>query len=506
MIINVSNSAGLASALLAAHDGDTISLASGEYVMANKIQAVSYAKGITITSADVNHEATIDGLYIQDSSGLTLSNLQVKVDPKQTVAVIVQDSSHVTLDHLNIFGTAVGVGSGIRVNGGTNVTISNSELHTLQGGIGVSKSSAVSVLNNRIHDIEIDGFQAQTSSNVTISGNFFTNFYPQAGDHSDAIQFVGSATVQSNLTITNNTYVRGVGLANTQGIFIGNEGGTAAANYENLTISGNTIVGAVYHGISVYGADHLDLNHNTVEGYVDQVSWIMVSNSTNSSETNNIATSLNPGSSNIGLVTSGNTTIAAGVVGDTMVLNAHDMSVNHTVVSSTGSGGGVVGSVNVPAVPPVELTAVKSTFVLATVTAPANAAQVILDPNTHVWSNIEIGGKGADTLNGGSGADTLTGGAGADHFVFASQPGGVSDITDFVHGQDVIDVRGMLSSVGYHGVNAIADHVIVLQSDGAGGTKVLLDADGAGPKAGVYVLHLDHVAPTAITASDWIFH
>jgi len=156
--------------------------------------------------------------------------------------------------------------------------------------------------------------------------------------------------------------------------------------------------------------------------------------------------------------------------------------------------------------PPVEITATMVSYTLATATAPASAGQVILDPNTHVWSNILIGGAGADTLNAGRGADSLTGGAGADHFVFAYTPAGTTDVSDFTHGQDVLDVRGLLAGIGYTGSDAVADHVLVLQSDGVGGTKVLLDPDGAGPKAAGLILHLDHVAPTTLTSGDWIFH
>jgi Ca2+-binding RTX toxin-like protein len=58
------------------------------------------------------------------------------------------------------------------------------------------------------------------------------------------------------------------------------------------------------------------------------------------------------------------------------------------------------------------------------------------------------GGSGDDTIQGGAGRDTLTGGAGADVFVFASAAEigvGVSRdiITDFVSGEDRIDLTGM---------------------------------------------------------------
>ena len=53
------------------------------------------------------------------------------------------------------------------------------------------------------------------------------------------------------------------------------------------------------------------------------------------------------------------------------------------------------------------------------------------------------GGDGNDTLNGGTGENLLTGGAGADIFVFGpTNQGLVSTVTDFVSGQDKIDLSG----------------------------------------------------------------
>jgi Ca2+-binding RTX toxin-like protein len=55
------------------------------------------------------------------------------------------------------------------------------------------------------------------------------------------------------------------------------------------------------------------------------------------------------------------------------------------------------------------------------------------------------GGKGNDILDGGSGNDSLTWGKGHDSFVFApigtdGMPGGNDVISDFVHGEDRVDL------------------------------------------------------------------
>jgi serralysin len=129
---------------------------------------------------------------------------------------------------------------------------------------------------------------------------------------------------------------------------------------------------------------------------------------------------------------------------------------------------------------------------------PPAGAGVVLNSTTNFPGSALSGGVGNDTLNAGQGSDTLTGGAGGDHFVFAHTPWAPAEITDFTHGQDVIDLRGVFAGSGYTGVDPVADHKVTLLSDGAGGTKVLVGSS--------YFLHVDHVAPSAFTGVDWITH
>jgi Ca2+-binding RTX toxin-like protein len=117
-----------------------------------------------------------------------------------------------------------------------------------------------------------------------------------------------------------------------------------------------------------------------------------------------------------------------------------------------------------------------------------------------------VGGSGNDTLIGAHGPDQMTGAGGADHFVFKVAPWSPGEITDFTHGQDLLDLRGMFGGTGYTGADPVADHYLTLLADGSGGTKVLFDADGPGPGQGSYVIHLAHVDPASLTAADWLVH
>lgn len=112
------------------------------------------------------------------------------------------------------------------------------------------------------------------------------------------------------------------------------------------------------------------------------------------------------------------------------------------------------------------------------------------------------GGAGNDTITGGLGVDTLTGGAGADTFVFAaaneSSVAFFDTITEFVAGEDKLDLRALNLSGGFSSSGAAADS---LWYDSAAG-KFFADVSGT-PAADLAV------AVTTLTgtlsASDFIF-
>ena len=132
---------------------------------------------------------------------------------------------------------------------------------------------------------------------------------------------------------------------------------------------------------------------------------------------------------------------------------------------------------------------------------PVGATGVVLN-NTGPGSTLS-GGAGDDTINASQGNDVLTGGAGADRFVFANEPWSPDRITDFTLGSDKLDLSALFQKAGYAGTDPVADRYVVLLSDGAGGTKVLFDHDGAGPSPqwANYVIHLDNVSSTGLTWS-----
>jgi Ca2+-binding RTX toxin-like protein/beta-glucanase (GH16 family) len=162
--------------------------------------------------------------------------------------------------------------------------------------------------------------------------------------------------------------------------------------------------------------------------------------------------------------------------------------------------------VTLQGVSPAGLTAAQVFGQSAPAPAPAHAPGVALTSTS--YAETLTGGAGADTLTAWNGPDRLVGGAGADHFVFDKLPWNAGKVADFVPGTDVIDLRPLFAQAGYQGSNPLAEGYLKFEADGAGGTRVLFDADGAGTANPwpTQITTLEGVAPTSLTASDWLFH
>lgn len=114
-----------------------------------------------------------------------------------------------------------------------------------------------------------------------------------------------------------------------------------------------------------------------------------------------------------------------------------------------------------------------------------------------------VGGGGNDVLNASQGSDRLTGGAGSDTFVFKAMPWSAGQITDFQVGADKLDLSALYGG-GYRGANPVVDGYVSFVSDGMGGTRVLVDVDGAAPGNMIkfHVTTLAGVEPGGLTAAN----
>jgi hypothetical protein len=119
---------------------------------------------------------------------------------------------------------------------------------------------------------------------------------------------------------------------------------------------------------------------------------------------------------------------------------------------------------------------------------PSSGAGQVLTSSR--YGDVLAGGSGADTITAGQGPDQLTGGGGSDVFVFKDTPWNAGRIKDFVVGTDRLD----LSHLPNNGA-------LAFESDGAGGTRVLLDVDGPGGQWPYQIVTLEGVSPVGLTAA-----
>jgi uncharacterized protein len=111
-----------------------------------------------------------------------------------------------------------------------------------------------------------------------------------------------------------------------------------------------------------------------------------------------------------------------------------------------------------------------------------------------------LGSEGDDLLIGGPGANRLTGRGGVNIYVYTSMRDAGDSVTDFVPGKDQIDLRALLVGLGWSGSDPLAEGVVRFISL-RGGTRVQIDADGAGPVAPRALLTLLGVSPASLSSA-----
>lgn len=112
-----------------------------------------------------------------------------------------------------------------------------------------------------------------------------------------------------------------------------------------------------------------------------------------------------------------------------------------------------------------------------------------------------VGTPGDDRITAGAGSDTLTGNGGRDVFVYTSLRDANDTITDFLPGDDRLDLTQLLASIGHAGSNALANGVVRLVNV-AGGVSLQIDSDGsAGPAVARPLVTLRGLTAAQIDAS-----
>jgi hypothetical protein len=286
----VATPAALIAALKAAGAGAVILLAPGKWPEPVVIYGMKFPGGVTLRSEDPAHPAVLSSLIINRSEGIEVSDLTLATElynaPTSTQAAFpfrVMGSRRISLTRLNIHGTLDDNPqddvNGPLITDSQEISVTHCEFQQFYNALGELRNDHVLIADNNFHDIRNDGIDNGGTSNITVTNNHFTDFYPvgavgSTGDHADAIQFwtTRTTTPAHDITITHNTFVRGHG-SWIQGVFVNNE---ASITYQHIVITDNVIEGGEYNGIMVLNCNDLTLTGNTVKPYSDLNSWIRV--------------------------------------------------------------------------------------------------------------------------------------------------------------------------------------------------------------------------------------
>lgn len=319
----VSTTAALSTAMNTASLGDTIYLSPGVYAGLDKFNTVRPGM-VTIRSLDPNNRAVLNYFRLNGCQNFTFTDLEIDLTGSSK-AIEVWTCTDVLFTNCYVHGPVSGgildvidnLVTGFDARTSTRLTISNCRFYRLYNGIGNNANITVTYENNHFHDIRCDGINGAAFTGAVIRGNYFTDFYPQgdvggAGDHPDACQiFLNSANAgSSNILIENNKVVRGSG-HQIQGFTCFREDVTKSVT--GITIRGNVLVGASFNGIYVAGGLNVLIEDNVLAPFPDEASNISVMNCTSPIVRNNrtpsVATTGSTGVTNTGNTTGAWTTI-----------------------------------------------------------------------------------------------------------------------------------------------------------------------------------------------------
>jgi Ca2+-binding RTX toxin-like protein len=489
-ILTANSAQSLTTALKAAKAGDTILLDAGNYSNV-QIKGLVFDGNVTIASKDPGNPATLTGLVVSGSEGLTFQNLHLDFSSPWTVwNSQITDSENIEFRNMEFHGSLNNNPSddesALLIRNSSDVRITGSEFHELAHGVSMMNSNGVRIEGNSFHDMRADGVISAGTSNVQVVGNVFTNFYPAEGDHPDAIQFLTRGTTEAahDIVVDGNLITRGEG-GIIQGVFITDQIGIG---YLRVTVTDNVVVGGMYNGIMVANVDGLVVDGNTVAAYADMNSWIRINNSTNAQVTNNESMVYNlTGTTG---TNSGNAIIPKLTVEQVANVKAWLIANGGETANLIGLlEGGAPTTPTTPTTPTIPTTPTTPT-VPTTPTTPTEPTKPT-EPSTPTTSPkptdpvvsipdaaplVVVGTTGADRLTasgkadmrleGGGGNDVLTGGAGANTLV----GGAGDDVYQITDGDDLVveSANGGIDTVQAFVDYALTDNVENLKMlDGA---------------------------------------
>jgi len=235
-------------ALLAAHGGETVVLAPGDYGDVT-IGQRQFPRRVTIDAS----QAHFVRLIIRRVDGLTVAGGTVTAPREMQHSVVIDFSHDVTVTGMHISGARIG---------------------TL-----ISRSQGIEVSNNDYNGTRSDGVNIAMSQHVRVTGNTCRNFNPMIGsfdargkvvkdgDHPDCVQAwsVPNTPPTSDVLVANNSADGFM-----QGVFFGNPG---SGGYDRIVIRDNRIRISAWNAIVIYEGRGVTVTGNEVST-IPGAKWI----------------------------------------------------------------------------------------------------------------------------------------------------------------------------------------------------------------------------------------
>lgn len=270
----------------------TIKLRPGDYGEL-KLAADLPPGHISLVAEDAARRPRFSSVVVFKREGVTLDGLDVRRTAAQPVRQLlaVLSSRAVTLKGVSVAGPATGDRGqeyAMMIRDSHGVVVEGCTITRVRYGIGLLDGRDVKVIRNEVHDVQTDGIRGGGTSDLLLAENVVGALRPKPGEHPDGIQLWTNQHTRAaeRITIRDNVVVRaGGGIM--QGIFV--TGKTDQARMRQVVVRDNMVIGAMYNGILVAGADQVDLQNNTVVAYTDMKSRVSVAHAANVSLTNNRA-------------------------------------------------------------------------------------------------------------------------------------------------------------------------------------------------------------------------
>lgn len=279
----------VAKTLKRAGPGDVILLAPGEYGKLRLQGRFGTAKQrVTLTSENPENPARFSALELYRAQGLLLEGLVFDYtytrgdDPSVVKASTISQSKHITIrrsvfdgDNTRDTGTPAdgyGAAFGMFIRDSQKIEIEASTFRGFYRGLLVGQVQGITLRGSDFYNMRSDGVNFAEVTDVLIENNVFRDFRRHADDlaHPDMIQFWTNGTNSPNRNITiRDNILNGRNGDWSQSIFMRNErvdvqGAGPEMYYRNVTITGNVIINAHLHGITLGESNGVLIADNTL--------------------------------------------------------------------------------------------------------------------------------------------------------------------------------------------------------------------------------------------------